>query len=283
MLLFAAAGLAQAQGPVPDYRAALRESQAAIGRTVGDYTLRDADGRAVRLRDLRGQPLVISFIYTGCFQVCPTSTRFLAEAVVEARRALGAETFRVASIGFNQPFDDPAAMAAFARGAGIRDPRWHFLSPDPKDVAALTRDLGFVYEATPKGFDHITQVTIVDAAGVVYRQVYGERFELPMLVGPLKELLTGQIGTSLSLDEIWTRVKLYCTVYDPQTGAYRVNYSLFFEIFAGMSVLAAIAWVLLRERLRARAATRGRPRIARAESGTAVRTRANAGEPIRPS
>jgi protein SCO1/2 len=52
-----------------DEKAALKESQAAIGREAGDYTLRDSEGRTVRLAELRGKPLVVHFVYTGCFQV----------------------------------------------------------------------------------------------------------------------------------------------------------------------------------------------------------------------
>jgi len=232
---------------IPDYRRAVAASQAAIGRPLVDIRLRDSTGKDVRPSDFRGRPLLVSLIYTGCFQACPVTTQFLAEAVRDARRALGNDAFTVVSIGFNQPFDTPAAMAVFKRQNRIDEADWHFLSPDPTQVDALTANLGFVYEATPKGFDHVTQVTIVDAEGVIYRQVYGEKFDLPMLVQPLKELRSGQVSRELTLDNVWEKVVLYCTVYDPQTGGYRVNYSLFFEIFAGLTTLGAIAWFMLRE------------------------------------
>ncbi len=250
------AGASGAANPsrVPDYRQVIASSQAAIGRPLADVRMRDSNGKDVRFSDYQGRPLLISLVYTGCFQACPVATQFLAEAVREARRALGHDRFTVVSIGFNQPFDSPAAMATFKRQNRIDEPDWHFLSPDPTQVDALTANLGFVYEATPKGFDHVTQVTIVDADGVVYRQVYGENFDLPMLVQPLKELLSGQASREVTLENIWEKVILYCTVYDPQTGGYRANYSLFFEIFAGLTTLGAIAWYTLRELRRARRA-----------------------------
>ncbi len=247
--------LAAAQsGPPSDVRRAFETSQAAIGNPIGDFELRDASGKTVRLSDYRGKPLLVSFIYTGCFQVCPTTTRFLSEAVGVARKALGDGRFKVVSIGFNQPFDDPVAMASFAKQVGISDPDWAFLSPAPKDVEALTRRFGFTYEATSGGFDHLLQVSIVSADGVLYRQVYGENFDMPMLVQPLKELLSGQASQQLTLANVWDKVILYCTVYDPHSGGYRVDYSLFFEIFAGLTTLGAIAWVVLRELRRSRRA-----------------------------
>ena len=239
---------------VPDYRKVIATSQAAIGRPLVDVRLRDSTGKDVRFSDYRGRPLLISLVYTGCFQACPVATQFLAEAVREARRALGDGKFAVVSIGFNQPFDSPAAMAAFKRQNKIDERGWDFLSPDPTQVDALTANLGFTYEATPKGFDHVTQVTIVDADGVIYRQVYGENFDLPMLVQPLKQLLSGQASREITVESVWDKVILYCTVYDPQTGVYRVNYSLFFEIFAGLTTLGAIAWFTIRELRRARRA-----------------------------
>ena len=235
-----------------DQDRALRTSQDAIGRSVGNHALVDAGGRPVRLADYRGRPLVVSFVYTGCFDVCPTATRFLEKAVQGARAALGADAFRVATVGFNVPFDTPEAMAAFARQNGIDDPRWDFLSADEATLAGLVRDLGFTYLRTAAGFDHITQLTVIDAEGTVYRQIYGETFELPLLVGPLKQLLAGEAVRSGGFDGLWQRVKLFCTVYDPASGAYRANYTLFFEIFAGASVLLAIALFILREGRRSR-------------------------------
>jgi protein SCO1/2 len=248
---WAAAGQADG-GSGPDYRRALATSQAAIGGVPGDHPLRTSDGRRITLHELRGRPLVVSFVYTGCFQACPVSTQFLAQAVRSARAALGAERFRVLTIGFNQPFDGPVEMADFARRNGIADRDWVFVSPDERDVPALVREFGFVHEATPKGFDHLAQVTIVDAAGVVQMQFYGETFELPMLVGPLKALIAGEAATRLTLDDIWTKVKLYCTVYDPYSGGYRLNYSLFVELFAGFTFVVAVVWWMWRERTRVR-------------------------------
>ncbi len=236
----------------PDYRKAVEASQAAIGRTPEAFRFTDSVGQPVTLEQLRGKPLVVSFVYSGCFQACPVATQFLARAVAEARKALGADSFRVASIGFNQPFDTPQAMAEFARKNGVGDPQWAFLSPEPASVPALTAAFGFTYEATPKGFDHVTQLTIVDARGRIYRQVYGESFDLPMLVAPLKELLSGQATEALSVGNIWEKVKLYCTVYDPFTGRYRLDYSLFVELFAGLTTMGAIVWIMVRELRRKR-------------------------------
>lgn len=217
-----------------DEKAAYALSQGAIGKPVGDFVLLDRQGRPVELSRYRGKPLLVTFIYTACFQVCPTITRNLQKAVDNTVSVMGADRFNVISIGFNQPFDSPVALSDFARQYGIHLPNWEFLSPAPAIVGELTRNFGFSYVATPAGFDHINQVTLVDAEGRIVRQVYGEKFTAADLAEPLKRLITGsaippEVGT---LQEIMARVRILCSVYDPLTGRYRTNYSLYFQ-FAG--------------------------------------------------
>jgi protein SCO1/2 len=217
-----------------DEKAAFALSQAAVGKEVGDFVLLDRQGKPVELARYRGKPLVVTFIYTACFQVCPTITRNLQKAVDTTVSVMGADRFNVISIGFNQPFDSPAALADFSRQYGIRLPNWEFLSPAPAIVGDLTANFGFSYVATPAGFDHINQVTLVDADGRIVRQVYGEKFTAEDLAEPLKLLITGsaippEVGT---LQEIMERVRILCSIYDPVTGRYRTNYSLYFQ-FAG--------------------------------------------------
>ena len=252
--LVAGALFAQAlpSGTALDPRAALAISQRTIGKPVGAYTLSGADGRSVRLADYRGKPLLVSFVYTGCMQVCPATTRFLGRAVAEAQRALGRDAFNVITVGFNLPFDSPLAMRAFQKRQGIDLAHWDFLAGDAQAIEGLARDVGFVWVPTGGGFDHLTQVTIVDARGAVFRQVYGEAFDLPLLIAPLTELTAGTPAPVQRLSDLVERVRLLCTVYDPRAGRYRLDYGLLIEIFAGLSVLGGTLWYLVAGALGAR-------------------------------
>jgi protein SCO1 len=240
-----------------DEKAALKESQAAIGREIGGYTLRDGESRPVRLDALRGKPLVVHFVYTGCFQVCPATTQFLAKAVAEAERTLGRGAFRVATVGFNLPFDTPQAMKDFGRKFGVASPNWLFLSPQADTLKQLTADFGFRYEATAAGFDHLLQVSILDENGRIYRQVYGDSFEVPLFVGPLLELAQGRPVPAGNIQAFIEQVKLLCTVYDPIAGRYRLNYAVIVQLLVGASVmLGGIGFVIFEWRRRRRSSTR---------------------------
>lgn len=238
---------AQAGVVAPDSAKAIELSQSVIGTRVADYAFTDSRSRTVRLSDYRGKPLLVTFVYTGCSQVCPTTVRFLHRAIGEARSALGQDGFAVATIGFNQPFDTPQAMHAFAAQHGIADPNWDFLSPAPGTIGALTREFGFTWYATPKGFDHVTQVTVLDAEGRIYRQIYGDSFDVPMLIEPLKQLITGATVPAGDWRTLLEKVRLFCTVYDRSSGRYRLDYSLFIGMAIGILILGAGVTSLLRE------------------------------------
>ncbi len=235
---------------VLDEKAALKRSQDVIGRPVEDAVLLDREGRPVSLSRFKGKPLLVSFIYTACFQVCPTTTRNLQKAVEGTVVTLGPERFNIISIGFNQPFDSPQAMKSFARQYGIRLPNWEFLSPPSAIVAELTGNFGFSYVATVAGFDHINQVTIVDSDGKIVRQVYGETFTAEALVEPLKTLVAGapippQVNT---IEELVERFRILCSVYDPVTGKYRTNYAVYFEIAGVLTFLVWLGWYFWQDR-----------------------------------
>jgi len=240
VLLLVGAARAAEQATVLDPDDALKLSQAAIGRKLSDYAFTDRHGRQVRLADYRGKPLLVSFVYTGCTSVCPPTTKLLAQAIRKAQGVVGSDSFRVLTIGFNLPYDSPEAMRDFARRFGIDSPGWAFLTPYEGQVAELTRNFGFTYARTAWGFDHITQVTVVDQRGRIYRQVYGDDFSIVQLIDPLKELIEGTPVPVKSLADFIERVRILCTIYDPRANAYRFDISVIGEIAAFFVIAIAL-------------------------------------------
>ena len=226
---------------------ALERSEAAIGSATADHRLIRSDGTVLRLSELRGRPLVVSLIYTSCSTVCPVSTQTLTSSVAEARRALGDASFEVLTLGFDARNDTPRRMAAFATDHDIAgDPLWHVATASPAVLDALLEDVGFSYSGAAGGFEHVSQTTILDAGGRVYRQVYGDEFPLPVFVEPLKELVFGLTVTSFTPAALADRLRFICTVYDPKAGRYRLDYTIFFEIGAGVLSLLLVGRMIAR-------------------------------------
>ena len=231
-----------------DRELALKASQAVIGTKIGDHTLLDREGKPVRLSSYRGKPLLVSFIYTGCFQVCPSTTRSLQETVQGLQITFGTNKFNVVSIGFNQPDVSPIALKAFAAQYQINQPNWEFLSPSMSTVEAIARDFGFVYAATPAGFDHVLQVSLLDGDGRIVRQVYGEGIPPAELGEPLKMLLSGEpFEPAMMLDGVMDRIRILCTVYDPKTGDYVVDYTLPIQIAGGVTFFILMLIFMINE------------------------------------
>lgn len=224
---------------------ALRVSQAAIGRQLDGIELALAGGERLRFEDLRGRPLVLSLVYTSCYHVCSGLTLRLRETVKVARQTLGPDSFSVVTVGFDTPNDTAERMRTYARERGADQPGWYFASTDAAGMERLTSTVGFTYFASPKGFDHITQTTIIDAGGRVVLQVYGEDFAPPLLVEPLKKLVWGRNLDRGTLEGLVNTVKLFCTIYDPTSGRYRFDYSLIVNIVAGsMAIGVALAGII---------------------------------------
>ena len=229
-----------------DADSVIARSEAAIGRTVGNYTLTDSNGEALPLAQFRGRPLVISLVYTSCASVCPVTTQHVRQAVQSARHVVGEDAFAVLTVGFDARHDTPAQLTAFAKAQGIEPSGWQLASADPGTMQAFLRDVGFSFDAAAGGFEHITQTTILDAEGKVYRQVYGDNFPDQIFIEPLKELVFGTTTRSLSLDDLVNRIKFICTVYNPSSRAYEFDYAIGFGIVIGGLSLILSGLVIFR-------------------------------------
>ena len=229
-----------------DAEEAFARSQSAIGVQLDDHRFVDTRGRSIGLGDLRGRPLVLSLVYTSCPDTCNVVTRSLARTVRAARQALGERSFSVATVGFDHRFDTPEQMRMYADRQGVSMSDWSFLSGDPATIERLLDQLGFTWVESPRGYDHLAQTTVIDGQGHVYRQIYGDSIAVPFLVEPLKEIALGRPAGPSVLGDWIERVRLLCTVYDPNAGRYRFDYSIFVAAGVGVLCLGAVGVFIVR-------------------------------------
>ena len=229
-----------------DVALALEKSEAALGRAVGDYTLTDSNGNTFTLAEFRGKPLVISPVYASCPMVCPTTTQHLIKAVSRAEKVFGPGRFNVLTVSFNPARDKPARLAAFRSQQDLPPDDWRIAVGDEVTTKKLMSDLGFSYRASAGGFDHITQTTILDSEGRVYRQVYGDAFPIQVFLEPLKEVVFGTGLKSLSVTNLVDRILFICTVYNPTSGSYEIDYAIAFGISIGGLSLLLTGFIIFR-------------------------------------
>jgi protein SCO1 len=78
------------------------------GVRAPDFQLRDQDGERVSMRSLRGQPVIVTFLYTTCEDTCPLQAQTVRGALDE----LGEDVPAIA-IAVDPPRDTPERARAF--------------------------------------------------------------------------------------------------------------------------------------------------------------------------
>jgi protein SCO1/2 len=78
------------------------------GLRAPDFTLPNQDGERVSMRDLRGEPVIVTFLYTNCDDTCPAQAQTVRGALDE----LGADVPAIA-IAVDPPRDTPERARAF--------------------------------------------------------------------------------------------------------------------------------------------------------------------------
>jgi len=222
-------------------------SRRALGNTLPDLRFVDTSGRTVRLADYRGRPLLVGLIYTACTDVCPLLVQQLYQAVAIGQETFGRDAFAVLTVGFDAANDTPQRMRSFARQQGVDLPNWEFLSGDQATIDRLAGALGFTLIPSAGGFSHMAQISVVDGDGRIYRQVYGNTFSVNTLIEPLKDLVYGRERRIQSFADLVGRVKLFCTIYNPSTGRYEIDYSVFIGIGIGLACLMLVLLWLVGE------------------------------------
>lgn len=140
------------------------------------FALTDHMGREVKLSALQGKPVVLTFIYTNCPDVCPIITAKLNQTL----QLLGDEASKVeiVAITVDPERDTPARAREYSDQQGISD-KWHFLIADAASLQ-LVWDAYGVYQAREKALSeqqgtphpddgytvaHSAPVYVIDKAG----------------------------------------------------------------------------------------------------------------------
>lgn len=150
--------------PVPPQPAALKAGAFNPPRAAPDFALPGSDGSEVRLARYRGKIVLLTFGFTYCATVCPTTMATLAEA----RRQLGpaADNVQVIFVSVDPARDDAAQMRGFVTAF---DPAFIGATGTAEALAAVRRDYGVSAVKHGSGDDyvmaHTSAIFLIDKAG----------------------------------------------------------------------------------------------------------------------
>ena len=153
-IVLAAGGRDTEEGSANSFEGALMPA----GLRAPDFELRNQDGEPVSMRSLRGQPVVVTFLYTHCEDTCPIQAQTVRGALDE----LGHDVPALA-IAVDPPNDTPESARRFLaeqRATGRID----FVLGSRSELRPVWNGFGKIQPQSVTA-EHQARFTLVDARG----------------------------------------------------------------------------------------------------------------------
>jgi protein SCO1/2 len=155
------------------------------------FELVDQSGASVSLTDLRGQTLLLDFVFTHCSGPCPLLTS--RHVAVQRRLPAGLrDRVRFVSVSLDPERDTPAALRAYAEARGVDLDGWSLLTGPPEAVRKLLESFGVGGTRGPDGeIEHVLATFVIDAEGRVAARFVGLEHEPDELLEELRRVASG--------------------------------------------------------------------------------------------
>ena len=141
------------------------------------FSLTSQDGKPVALAALRGKVVAVTFIYTGCPDICPLLTEKMAQVQDELGQNFGAKIVFV-SITLDPEHDTSEVLKQYAQLFGAKPEGWAFLTGSPEAIRDVAHRYGVFFARNQDGsVDHTQLTTLVDPSGQIRVQYLGGRFD----------------------------------------------------------------------------------------------------------
>ena len=142
------------------------------GEIVPDFAMTTQDGKPLKLSDLRGKVVVLTFIYTRCPlpDYCPAvdkKFRELAERIAAVKGR--ADRVRLVSISFDPEHDTAETLRKHAELQGAKPPIWTFAVASHEELRKIVERLGLIYGPMPNEIRHNLCTAVIDSEGKLVR------------------------------------------------------------------------------------------------------------------
>ena len=157
------------------------ESRLAVIRTAPDFALTDQEGATLRMSDLKGKVLLVSFIFTTCSGTCPATTHRMdqVQRELKSRGLLRDDRVRFLSISLDPARDTPEVLRRYVQLYGVDAANWSFLTGPRTEVEQVLAAWCMWARPTANGqLDHPSRIFLVDRSGRI-REIYNLTFMKP--------------------------------------------------------------------------------------------------------
>lgn len=128
------------------------------GLEAPELGLRDEEGEVVRMSDLRGEPVIVTFLYSNCEDSCPAQAQQVKGALNGLGRDLPALAISVDPA--NDTADSARAFLSKQRMTG----RLRFVLGTRPELRRVWR--GYAVEPQLDDLDHTARILLVDGDGI---------------------------------------------------------------------------------------------------------------------
>lgn len=164
-------------------------------RAAPEFSLQDADGRQMRLNDLRGKIVILNFIYGSCKEACPLHSDVIASIQRLVNSGPLLHTVQFVSITTDPERDTAEVLKAYGSAHGLDPVNWVFLTSGPakpEETRELGERYGLKFTRTADGdFVHGVVTHVIDQSGVLRARFHGLKFDPANLVAYVGGLSTG--------------------------------------------------------------------------------------------
>ena len=143
-----------------------------VGEPVPDFAMTTQEGKPLTLSDLRGEVVVLTFVYTRCPlpDYCPAMDRRF-RAISERLSAVKGRSrgVRLLSISFDPEHDTPEVLRKHAESQGAAPPLWTYAVASHEELAKVAPRLGLIYGPMPGEIRHNLCTAVVGPDGRLAR------------------------------------------------------------------------------------------------------------------
>jgi protein SCO1 len=164
----------------PEASPAAQPRELKPGEKIPDFEMTTQDGKPLRLSDLRGKVVVLTFIYTRCPlpDFCPLIDRKFRElaAKIGAVRSR-ANAVRLVSVSFDPEHDTPEVLRQHARNQGAQPPLWTYAVARHEELAKVAGAIGLTYIPGSDEISHNLATAVIDSVGRLVLLEHGRKWE----------------------------------------------------------------------------------------------------------
>jgi protein SCO1/2 len=171
---------------------AAEPSRLAVIRQAPDFTLTTQAGDDLRLSDLKGKVLLVSFVFTTCSGSCPATTHRMGQVqqVLKENGLAKDDRVRLLSITLDPARDTPEVLRNYMKLYDADPAGWTFLTGPRERVDRAVAAWGMWARPAASGqLDHPSRVFLVDQKGRI-REIYNlDFFKAAWVLDDLRLLL----------------------------------------------------------------------------------------------